>query len=177
MYRAPLYTMVCPVDGVEFTTSNRSSNTVAPTPPPVALRVVPTIVRLVPKVISAYGIPEPADPAPSNILLAAALAILAKVTAELLIFTVVTALLAIVVAKEPVPDPVTSAVNVIVWSPVLVPEAVPPPITIVPDASGAVKVLTVPVVIADELSLNCLVTSESSCIDNTDAFILIVGNE
>src|SRR5437764_4692206 len=39
---------------------------------------------------------------------------------------------AMVVAKDPVPDPVTSLVRVIVWSPVLVPETVA--------AEGTVKV-------------------------------------
>ena len=52
------------------------------------------------------------------------LASLALVTAALLIFAVVIALFAIVVPKDPVPDPVTSPVKVIVWSPVLVPETV-----------------------------------------------------
>jgi len=43
----------------------------------------------------------------------------------LAIFPKVTAPPAIVVANDPVPDPVTSLVNVIVWSPVLVPLDVP----------------------------------------------------
>ena len=40
-------------------------------------------------------------------------------------FASVTALLATVVANDPVPEPVTSPVRVMVWSPVLVPELVP----------------------------------------------------
>ena len=50
------------------------------------------------------------------------------------------------VAKLPVPVPVTSPVRVIVWSPVLVPDAVPPPVTSVPVVAGKVRTILVPAV-------------------------------
>ena len=52
---------------------------------------------------------------PNNLSVADTFCILAYVTASL----------AIVAANEPIPEPVTSPVKVIVWSPVLVPEEVP----------------------------------------------------
>ena len=53
-------------------------------------------------------------------------------------------------------------VSVIVWSPVFVPEHVPPPITIVPLASGSVNVRFVPVVILAQLSVAVFVESVPS---------------
>jgi hypothetical protein len=55
------------------------------------------------------------------------------------IFARVTALLAMVAAKEPVPEPVTSPVRVMVWSPVLVPLRLLP--VTVPDAATLVGVI------------------------------------
>src|SRR6266542_1201979 len=94
---------------------------VTPEPPPAAFSVVPVKLRLVPSVISSVS-PEPAVARPSN-LLVVTFCILAYVTASF----------AIVAANDPVPDPPTSPVSVIVWSPVLIPELLlpPPPETVV----------------------------------------------
>jgi hypothetical protein len=48
----------------------------------------------------------------------------------------------IVAAKEPVPEPVTSPVKEIVWSPVLVPERLDP--VIAPEAARVVTPVTAP---------------------------------
>lgn len=76
--------------------------------------------------VISWGEPAPAaDPRPKSL----------EAALTFCIFEYVTAPEEIVVAKLPVPEPVTSLVSVIVWSPVLEPDDVPecvPAIDVVP---------------------------------------------
>ena len=81
--------------------------------------------------------------------------------ATVAILAKVTALSAIVALKDPVPEPVTSPANVIVWSPVLVPVDVP---VCVPESVAAPETVRLPASDSVLLALFMFRDSVTSCV-------------